>query len=277
MVSLQNRIQGEVLTLRKIALEEMKAIELDILIAFDDFCNKNNLRYFLSAGTLLGAVRHKGFIPWDDDIDVTMPRDDYEKMFEILPNILEKTNYRLISYRDKSSIYPFAKIIDKRTIVIEQMVNPLYRTGVWIDIFPLDGLDENDQPFEFDARIRKKYALLAANPDAATTPLRKTLKKILIPLARKRDLFQLALEDDKNAASIPISSNRDLGLVIWGYGKRERMPYSFLKSTRIAFEGRMFSAPEQWDLYLNSIYGDYMKLPPEDKRIPHFCDAFWID
>lgn len=263
--------------MRKISLDEMKSIELDILIAFDDFCKQNRLRYYLSSGTLLGAVRHKGFIPWDDDIDVTMPRTDYEKMFELLPTALQKSNYRLISYRDKSSIYPFAKIIDERTVAVEQMVNPLYKTGVWIDVFPLDGLNENDDPFKFDSKIRMKYALLAANPDTATTPLRKAAKKILRPLAGKKDLFQLALEDDRNAASIPITEGKDLGLVIWGYGRKERMPYCFLEATRLEFEGHLFSAPKHWDMYLRSIYGDYMKLPPEDKRLPHYCEAYWKD
>ena len=118
--------------MKKITPEEIKKIQLDLLIQFAEFCKKNNLYYCLAYGTLLGAIRHKGFIPWDDDIDVIMPRPDYEKFCKL---VAEK---KIATSLQNNSTYPFVKIIDTRTLVRERFAQK-EEVGIWIDVFVLDG------------------------------------------------------------------------------------------------------------------------------------------
>ena len=127
--------------MKKMQLREIKDIELDILIAFNKFCQDNNLKYYLSGGTLLGAIRHKGFIPWDDDIDVCMPRPDYERLMKIFPNIY-MNKYKLKTISRKNFICPFAKIIDINTRVDFKYLNNIDK-NLWLDIFPIDGLPKS--------------------------------------------------------------------------------------------------------------------------------------
>ena len=131
--------------MRLMSLEEHKKVQVDILVSFAKFCEENNLRYFMAYGTLLGAIRHKGFIPWDDDIDVWMPREDYNILIETFKS---KNNYQLIDPRGKMARHPYVKIIDINTIKIEKLVD--YREGnlgVDIDVFPLDGQPDNEREF----------------------------------------------------------------------------------------------------------------------------------
>lgn len=162
-----------------IELDELKSIELDILLAFHDYCEQKGLSYMLYYGTLLGAVRHQGFIPWDDDIDVVMPRDDYEAFFRSFPCDSSFETIKLISYRDRSSIYPFIKLVDTRTEVVEDFVDPRYKTGVWIDIFPMDGLPEDDRPFKENRKAMRKYDFTVGDTTTGTTPFRCMAKRLL--------------------------------------------------------------------------------------------------
>lgn len=259
-----------------ISTEEAKKIEFELLKQFAHQCDQNGLRYYLAAGTLLGAVRHKGFIPWDDDIDVVMPREDYERYFELFPLINDNPSLSLTSYRDKSSIYPFFKLVDNRTIVYEEYVDKAYSTGIWIDIFPLDGIPDNT-PFDAHEKAHRLYDVITADPHAATTPVRKIAKMILKPLFGHRDIYAVAKELDEFAASNPIEEEKPLGQVIWGYGPRETMPYKLLEVCDLPFEGGMFHAPRIYDEYLTAIFGDYMTPPPANERIAHGFKAFWKD
>lgn len=263
--------------MERIELAEMKDLEFAILKEVAAFCREHGLIYYLTAGTLLGAVRHKGFIPWDDDIDITMPRADYEELFRTFNAAHEGSHLRLVSYRDRSSIYPFFKIVDTRTVVRESFVDPQYASGVWLDIFPLEGLPESDDIFRRAERVKRKYDVIVANPDVATTPLRKLVKKVLTPIARHRDIYAVAAKLDREASALSISPRRDVGYVVWSCGPCERMPYSFLQTTELEFEGSMFTVPREYDAYLTSIFGDYMVPPPVEERVPHYCEAFWKD
>lgn len=204
--------------MRPIELDELKRIELDILLAFHEYCEKKGYSYVLYYGTLLGAVRHQGFIPWDDDIDVVMPRDDYEAFFKTFPADNPFENIKLISYRDKSSIYPFFKLIDARTEVSEDFVNPCYKTGVWIDIFPVDGLSASDRPFNMNRKTMRKYDFTVGDPSTGTTPFRHLVKRLLTPILAASDIYRVAAHLDAVASETPLESNRDAGVVIWSYG-----------------------------------------------------------
>lgn len=262
--------------MKRMTSEEQKRVELDILIAFDHFCREHSLRYQIAYGTLLGAVRHSGFIPWDDDIDVVMPRQDYESFYTLFPKQGQIEYLKLVSYRDKSSIYPFYKIIDTRTHVDELTVNPKYTTGAWIDIFPVDGLPADDAPFAINRKTQRYYDFVVANPKCGTTPLRRLIKACCYPIARHINVYKLADKLDQAASSTPITPAADIGVVVWGFGSKERMPYSMLESTELLFEGHSVFAPLHHDEILTRQYGDYMQLPPVEKRKPHICHCYWV-
>lgn len=258
-----------------ISLDDQKQIELDILKYIDLFCRKHSLQYMLTAGTLLGAVRHKGFIPWDDDIDLMMPRNDYEKLFMLFNKEASGTNYRLISYRDKSSIYPFFKIVATNTVVIEDFVDPQYKTGVWIDIFPIDGVN-NKRIYDYAKKAAFKHNVAASNAANATTNFRRIFKQFLKVLLRASDPYKIASDLDRAASKTPIEPGNNIAIVVWGYGPQEEMPYEFLESKEFEFEGNSFYGPVLYESYLTQIYGDYMVLPPKDERVPHYVKAYLL-
>ena len=123
--------------MKKLSLKEIQEIQLNILIFLDKICKENKIKYYLSSGTLLGAVKYKGFIPWDDDIDVILFRDDYMKLMKVLKNQVE--NYKLLSiYNTKDYYYAFAKLVDTNTVLTEN-AKKIKDMGVYIDIVPMDG------------------------------------------------------------------------------------------------------------------------------------------
>ncbi len=259
-----------------IELDELKSIELDILLAFHDYCEQKGLSYMLYYGTLLGAVRHQGFIPWDDDIDVVMPRDDYEAFFRSFPCDSSFETIKLISYRDRSSIYPFIKLVDTRTEVVEDFVDPRYKTGVWIDIFPMDGLPEDDRPFKENRKAMRKYDFTVGDTTTGTTPFRCMAKRLLTPILASSDIYRVAARLDAIASETSIDPRHDVGAVVWGYGKRERMPYPILERTLLDFEGHRLYAPTLYEECLTRIFGDFRTPPPENERKPHAIHATWI-
>lgn len=261
--------------MQPIDLTEAKTIQLEILSEIDRFCKQRGISYQLNAGTLLGAIRHQGFIPWDDDIDIAMPRRDYERFFEEFPRAHEKSPYKLVSHRDKSSIYPFFKVVDDRTVVYEKYVDGRYSTGIWVDIFPFDDLPRHNRPFISCARLQTLFGLITANPDIATTGTRKIVKKITTPILKHLDIYAIAEKMDRIARNCADGSSTDVGIVLFGYGARERLPRSVLESIEIPFEGKPFSAPKHYDMALRHVFGDYMELPPENERIPHDFKAYW--
>ena len=136
-------------------LKECHNVLMDILNAFCDFCDKHNLRYFLDYGTLLGAVRHKGFIPWDDDIDVFMMRDDYNKMLKIAPNYFKEPYFFQSAYTDVM-VWGFSKLRDSRTTAIEfDDMKEQFNQGIFIDIFPLDSTDDGSAKMKTVTNIKK--------------------------------------------------------------------------------------------------------------------------
>ncbi len=254
--------------------EDFKKICTQILIEFKKICEKNNLTFFLGYGTALGAVRHGGFIPWDDDIDVIMPRPDYEKLIQIYNN--EDERYLLLCHEiDDSYFYPFAKLCDKSTILIEKHFANDKNMGIYIDIFPLDGNGNERKSAEKHLHkcIKTQQKLNNAmakhffrgNNNAIKEIMRYFRYRIIKRIGSKHyykkldDLFKKYLLHD----SLYVSNNS------WGTTKELFEKDIFERSVDIEFEGNVFPIVENYDKYLSSLYGDYMKLPPKESQVSH--------
>ena len=269
--------------MRSLSLEEVKSCELDILLTFDSICKENGLKYYLAGGTLLGAIRHKGFIPWDDDIDVCMPRKDYMRLFKILKTSNLHKNLGVNSNLLNNFNAPFTKIIDKHTLIECKYSADEYNRHLWIDVFPVDGLpnDINSVKAIYDKCdfYRKILTLSEARLGEGTTVLKKYSKYILKPLARIYGKQRCIDSIEKIAAQYPYDECMYVGIVTWGlYGVGERMlKEEFEKAVEVEFEGYKFPAFSCWDSYLRGLYGDYMQLPPIEKRKTHNMVAYLIE
>lgn len=257
----------------------MQLAELKILVAFDKICKIENLRYSLAGGTLLGAVRHKGFIPWDDDIDVCMPRPDYEKLVSLIGEKDISDRYCFITDREKNAAYPFLKLLDKDIGI--QIKGYKEVPNLWIDIFPVDGLPNEDEKiakiYKKSAKYRKLIYLgmleKAKYYRGEHSKFYALLAKTFVSLYTVKRAVKKSV---KFARRYGFDESDNVGIVTWGcYGVGECMPKrEFEQFTKMEFEGLEFSVMGCWDSYLHGIYGDYMQLPPEGKRVFHGVSAY---
>lgn len=256
--------------MKKMSLDEMRVCLLDILSDIDAFCKANNITYYLTGGTLLGAVRHKGFIPWDDDIDISMPRESYERF---LKEYHRKDGvYKVISIDSNPNYYlQFAKVYDTRTILVERVNNPV-RIGVYVDIFPFDNAGNDiEKAKNLNHKIKPYRDLLSAmllSYHKNRTWYRNLICKIVscFPINRKwiiRKINRLAQTYNN------ITDSKYIAMyVMMSYGDKEIMESDWYKSVeKLEFEGRYFNAPSDYALILKHFYGDYLKLPPIEKRV----------
>lgn len=264
-------------------MDEAKKIELNILLKFDEFCRDHKLRYTLCAGTLLGAIRHKGFIPWDDDIDLMMARPDYEKFLALVrkdDSFFKNLDYFVEDGSDPKSAYrfPFIKIYDLHTQVKSLYVDRY--TSLWIDVFPVDGLPEDweevKEIYRKGDQYRKILGLTFARLGAGKTKLHMLSKYILKPLARLYGADRCIRKLNELGLKYPYEKCRYVGMVTFGiFGPGERFEKEgFEKPIEVDFEGHKLPAFASWDAYLTGKYGDYMILPPEKDRKIHFQDVY---
>ncbi|WP_455091007.1 LicD family protein [Parascardovia denticolens] len=263
-----------------LSADEIKKEELNILLAFKELCNSLNLKYTLIGGTLLGAIRHQGFIPWDDDIDVGMPRYDYMKMIDFIHHNhslkrLELEDIYLVPLEEST----FVKLVSTKVHVQERFnQNPGH---LWIDIMPIDGLPDSAAATQKLYRrvtfYRKILSMSYANPHEGTTFLRKIVKRCFQSIDRNHWLGKKAMHKiNRIAKENPYGSTGYVGALTNGlYGAGERMPIKGYEDTvEVTFEGERFKAMSCWDSYLTGIYGDYMTLPPVEKRVNHQMKAW---
>lgn len=250
------------------SIKEVHDKILKILLSIDKVCLDHGLTYYIWAGTMLGAVRHKGFIPWDDDIDIAMPRPDYDKLISHCYEWLPKPYELVCAETDSTYPLPFAKIQDGSTTLIERM-HLKYVGGIYIDVFPLDAVPENKlrrwwQFARYEYYKRVLY-LMYRDPykhghgPSSWVPL----------LCRKTYKLKDVQEKIRN---ILTSYDYDTSELVADYddGQRGAMPKTVLgKPVKYSFEGEEVCGVAQADTYLSHKYGNYMQLPPAEKQRQH--------
>lgn len=268
--------------MRQIEIDELKKIQLDILNCFDTFCRKNNLHYWLDYGTLLGAVRHHGYIPWDDDLDIGMLRKDYEIASQLFNQQTSEPIAFMTPHNKDDYRYPFGKLICTNTILYEYGKDGI-KTGVYIDVFPYDNCPSNEKTMK---RVFHKRNLLGR------------LRRLKLPMRREVSGIKKAVyvigsylmrlipnnliekELDKNAKRFESMESEFVCDFVDPYDSRcLKIPKQlFMDFTEVQFESGKYPAPKDYDYWLRSYYGDYMTLPPIDERVGHHVfEAFYIE
>ncbi len=256
-------------------MTELQKKLLELLKWFDEFCKKNNLRYFLVGGTMLGATRHQGFIPWDDDIDVGMPRADYERMAKILSLNPDKNYILETPYTPaKDFYYPYSKIYDTSTTLIENTKYKI-RRGIYIDVFPLDGIGNTPEVAAKNyKKIKKQYQLLMTRV-ATVRKGRGFFKNFSVVLMRFLpkcffDEKKLLKKLDETCSQISFDDSKYVANLVGNWWDKEIMPKNVFGTPKsIVFENLNLFGVEFPDEYLTHLYGNWKKLPPVEKQISH--------
>ncbi len=253
---------------QRLTNKQIKAIELDILKGFDAFCKKHRLRYYLAFGTLLGAVRHKGFIPWDDDIDVMMLREDYMKLNELLKTESIRNDLAWESIEHGNSLTPFGKVISKNTLAKTYGENR--EQGLWVDVFPMDNYTKQS----YDRTFMWKKIMVARGPLKWGLDKKSILRNLIHFLFLFKSQQSIAHKISQIAQSVPHSGK--VINAVWPtlYAK----PYEITLFEEIGdyqFEDCVFKSVKDYDTFLSRCYGDYMKLPPKEKQVTHDMEAYW--
>ena len=259
--------------MKELTLQELKEIEFDMLKMFDAFCKENNIRYFLAYGTLLGAIRYKKFIPWDDDVDVLVPREDYDRLLHLFQ---DNEKYRLYAFeKNENYLFPFAKICDLETRKDEFGYESSIELGVDIDVFPLDAWDDDFEKAKKEAKYIKRnmgYLRLSKlrKPDSVN-PIKRFIKGIVMGYCKMLGGKHYIKKILKASNKPEQQGTNYVGAKSWCvYGDRGIIPaVAFAEAIEVEFEGRMFPAPVGYDAYLSCLYGNYLPEPPKEKQKTH--------
>lgn len=260
-----------------LTLRQLQLALLDILIEVDAFCRKNNITYSLTYGTLLGAVRHKGFIPWDDDLDIMMPRKDFERFLELYPKEGARfTQLYNVDTPDAKCILCYAKVQDTTSVCIEQKRKFALKSGITIDIFPVDNAPADPaEHYKFARTItRLRHRMyLSQRPFFPFTFHDPLIPKI--QAHRRSPQEWLRICEDYLTQYNNIDSPY-CGPVSGGMGTIEIYDcHVFDDYTELEFEGHKFMAVSRWDDFLKGQFNDYMQLPPEKDRKSHAIIAYF--
>ena len=257
----------QILNKREIQLEELKILKSVVQII-----KENKLNYFLCGGTLLGAIRHKGFIPWDDDIDIMMPREDYEKFIKIFEKKNKNEELKITALELKNLFQPFCKIVNTSIEIQDESVYDSKKRYLWIDIFPMDRCNKENYKSKFRL-ISKLKKIIYLREYKTEFKNRKNLKNILRTILRPLSFLVSGNTIRKIAISEP--KGKFIANVVWGYGQKEIMPlHEAIEYIDVEFENEKFNGLKSYDKYLKKLYGNYMELPPKEKRVTHNIRAW---
>ena len=244
-----------------------------LLCVIDDICTQNSISYFIYAGTLLGAVRHEGFIPWDDDIDVVMLRGEYNRFIEVCETQLDKGKYFLQTiYTDPLTSNPWAKLHDINTAFISGVRRAGTAEGINIDIFPVDNVPDGRAARNVRAKLIDKLNFIYQYRFQAhlkNSSWKMRLFQMIINLIPPWNEQQYKRHYDAYIQKYNLMETRDVVYLSNRKYKRKVVPREWLsESIKVPFEGRLFPAPKKWDNVLASLYWEnYMQLPSEEDRV----------
>ena len=263
--------------MKELTLDEIKARELKILKEIHAICEQQKIEYSLAGGTLLGAIRHGGFIPWDDDIDIFLTRPNYDKLIDYCRN--HETEFKLLSSEtDDRYGYLFAKAMDMDTVLIEEYGNSHnIEMGVFVDIFPVDGLGDDYKKAikAFNSTRFKRELLVARNwkkffKSKTHSWVYEPVRFVFFALSRFTSEKKIIASIQKKIRKNSFEKSNYVGCICGSYRDKEILQSGvFNEYIEINFEDTKFMIIKEYNQYLANIYGDYMKLPPEEKRMTH--------
>lgn len=268
--------------MKEMTLREIQLFELDILKDVHEFCMANNIRYSLAYGTLIGAIRHKGFLPWDDDIDIVMPRPDYDRF---CCSYKSKAGYEIFAPALDNSYLGYARVCDfKKSFVLSIPWCTQSPTGLWIDIFPMDGLTAEENLRKVYKRLRhfeKQKMRIRLQIEAFSKPI-PLYQKFLIMMRNAlhgstnikkiTDKYEKIITADDYEKSSHCG-NRSI-LMDFPRDKHPRSVFEHYETKE--FEGLQLMVISEYDACLRAIYGDYMTPPPEEERVQHPQKIYWL-
>ncbi len=258
--------------MEEINLKEMKKIQIQILNQINNFCQKNKINYWLDCGTLIGAARHKGYIPWDDDIDIGMLREDYDRFM----NTFNKANrrYKLLCIeKDKNYYFAYGKVIDTKTVLYEPDEETGVKSGVYIDVFVYDNAPDNpklaDKMFKKRDLYNKMRMAQLYKDEYDHTSIKKRIIRFFLNLYLKFlpiDYYTRKIVE--NSKTYMHENTKRIGnfTSTTKFMADKKLLRSFIK---LEFEGKKYPVPIGYDEWLHNFYGDYMQLPPKEKRVSH--------
>lgn len=271
--------------MKKLTHEDVQKELNQMLVVFNAYCKKHDIKLALIGGTLLGAIRHQGFIPWDDDIDVFVMQDEHNKLVELSkenPYIDEEKRYKILAPGVYPNVYPYIKIIDTKTLLYEKDIDKKYATGLWLDVFMFtyypDSLEESIKINKKQERLKLLNKIYIIGN--VSTNKYKLIAVLLKPIKLIMNLLHIDCKylNEKRLAMCTITKSNHIGNIVTNVGLKDRFPADYFKSyVKVKFENNEYYAPVEYDKLLTQFYGDYMTLPKEENRIIHDFEGYYLD
>lgn len=263
--------------MKEIEFNEIKKIDIEIMSDIDRVCRENNINYTIIGGTLIGAIRHKGFIPWDDDIDIAIKREDYERFVEVYKR--EKNdNYEIFNNKlNCNYYYQYSRVCDTRTIIAEKVMKPIENLGIFVDVFPIDYISSkniNSKLSRISFYVKAHAFKTSKEKQFKNNRLKEIIKKIIF----NKDYQFYFNKIQKISQKENTSLKTDLaGVLVCGTGKKDLFPkHIFDTYVDLDFENIKVMAVKEYDVFLKHRFGDYMKLPPKEEQVTHHnMEVYW--